>query len=174
MAINEGKRGSKSSTNSKALSENQKGLWNQLGNAVSMAAKEDQIIWTIFSVFWAANAVLMVGLFTTGMFPEPPVGIAISAAGAILSWLWFFIQRRAIGWLVYYEKIIQEIEQEHLAIPREIALTGYLNDRKYKETIGQGIRVRPLMIVSGVVTATLWTIALGGFLCQAIKCMVCS
>jgi len=98
-------------------------LWNQLGHAVTMAAKEDQIVWTIFGVFWAANAVLLVGLFTTGEMPSAKVGVVISTIGIVLSCVWFIIQRRAISWLEYYEKIIFWIEEsEYLKIPPDIAL----------------------------------------------------
>ena len=60
-------------------------LWNQLGYAVTMASKEDQIVWAIFGVFWAANAVLVVGLFTTGKMPSEIVGVVISTIGFVVS-----------------------------------------------------------------------------------------
>jgi hypothetical protein len=140
-------------------------LWNQLGHAVSMAAKEDQIVWAIFGVFWAANAVLLVALFTTGALPSPPVGIVVSASGAALSWVWFLIQRRAIGWLSYYERIIRELE-EKLLVPHAVALSPGLNEATFNETVGRGVRVRPLMTGSGFVVAVLWIAALACFVCR--------
>ncbi len=130
-----------------------------------MAAKEDQIVWTIFGVFWAANAILLVALFTTGGLPRPAVGIVVSATGATLLWVWFFIQRRAIRWLGYYEKIIRELEGKYLRIPREVALSPRLNEATFRETVGRGLRVRPLMVGSGVVIALLWMAALVWFAC---------
>ena len=44
-------------------------LWSQLANAVALVGKQDQIVWAIFGIFWAANAVLVVALFTTGALP---------------------------------------------------------------------------------------------------------
>lgn len=101
-------------------------LWDQLGNAVSRSAAEDQIVWTIFGVFAATNSVLMVALFTTGDLPKPTVGIVVCAAGAILCWIWFLIQCRAIRWLEYYEKLIRQLE-ETLDLPDEIAISARLN-----------------------------------------------
>ena len=141
-------------------------LWNQLGNAVSMVGKEDQIVWTIFGVFWAANAVLLVALFTNGSIPAPSVGIIVSSAGTMLSWVWYFIQRRAIGWLAYYERILHLLEEKYLNIPGEIALSGYINKTTFNEIVGQGVRVRPLIVGSGAITAILWTLALLWFIWQ--------
>ncbi len=146
-------------------------LWNQLGHAVSMAAKEDQIVWTIFGVFWAANAVLLVALFTTGALPSPPVGIVVSASGAALSSVWFLIQRRAIGWLGYYERIIRELEQK-LQVPDAVALSPGLNKTTFNETVGRGVRVRPLMTGSGFLVAVLWIAVLACFVCRLTR--VCS
>ncbi|HLO15514.1 MAG TPA: hypothetical protein VK206_11840 [Anaerolineales bacterium] len=138
-------------------------LWNQLANVVTMAAKEDQIVWTIFGVFWAANAVLLVALFTTGEIPSVQVGFVISATGTLLSYVWFIIQRRAIRWLEYYEKIIFQIEKEYLMIPSGIALSPRVNDQTFMEEVGHGFRVRFLMVISGAIVAIGWIAALAWF-----------
>ena len=39
-----------------------------------LAAKRDQIMWAIFGVFWAAEAVLVAGLFQSG---SPPKGFLV-------------------------------------------------------------------------------------------------
>jgi len=128
-----------------------------------MAVKEDQIVWAIFGVFWAANAVLLVALFTNGALSIPSVGILISASGATLSSVWFLIQRRAILWLGYFERIIREIEELHLRIPDTVALSAKLNKATFNETVGSRMRVRPLMTGSGFVVALLWIAALAWF-----------
>jgi hypothetical protein len=168
MVNEEGKQVWKADIAQNELTQVRTDLWNQLDNAVSMAAKEDQIVWTIFGVFWAANAVLLVALFTAGEMPDPSVGIVVSAIGTVLSWLWFLIQRRALGWLEYYERVIRVLEEKYLNIPREIALTGYLNETTYNEIFGRSVKVRPLMVGSGIVTAILWMVALGWYICQAV------
>jgi hypothetical protein len=141
-------------------------LCSQLACAVSMAAKEDQIVWTIFGVFWAANAVLLVALFTTGALPSVLVGIIVSATGAILSWIWFLIQRRAIRWLAYYESIIWKLE-EKLSLPPDLALSPRLNEKRFNEIVGRGLRVRPFMVGSASIAALAWMAALVGFVCKA-------
>ena len=80
--------------------------WKQLGNAVALAAKQDQIAWAIFGVFWAANAVLLVALFTTGALPQPSVGLVVSSVGVVLSLVWRAIERRAVEWLKHYERVL--------------------------------------------------------------------
>jgi hypothetical protein len=132
-------------------------FWNQLSNVVTMAAKEDQIIWAIFGVFWAANAVLLVALFTTGAIPNNNVVMIISFVGLVLSFIWFFIQRRAIKWLIYYETLINRIEDE-LKIPDHISLSAHKNKNLFDEKVGKGVRVRKLMIRSGVVSTFVWLI----------------
>ena len=146
---------------------------SQLGNAVARAAKEDQIVWTIFGIFWAANAVLLVALFTTGNVPSLPVGIVVCVSGAVLSSVWFAVQRRAIGWLGYYEKIIRELETTYLNTPATVALTPKLNETTFKTAVGSSARVRPLMTWSGLVSAALWIAALSWFVvrltCQSTR-----
>jgi hypothetical protein len=124
-------------------------LWNQLGNAVALVAKQDQIVWTIFGVFWAANAVLLVALFTTGALPKRPVGLVVSIVGLALSLVWLAIQHRAVAWLKYYEVVVGELEEKHLHVPPSVALTGQ------RERVG-GVRVRPLMLGCPLVSAVLW------------------
>ena len=73
------------------------GLLAQLSNVVNRSAYEDTVVWAIFGTFWAANALLLVALFSQGDFPRhSAVGIIISAADTVVSVAWFLIQRRAI------------------------------------------------------------------------------
>jgi hypothetical protein len=138
----------------------QENYWNQFSNVVAMAAKEDQIIWTIFGVFWAANAVLIVALFTTGNLPESLVGILVSIIGLILSIIWALIQHRAINWLRYYEHIIFRIERKYLHLPMDINLSPRINKFAKKKIIKGKVRVRVLMNYSGPVAVILWLLAL--------------
>jgi uncharacterized membrane protein len=124
-------------------------LWNQLGNAVTLVAKQDQIVWAVFGVFWAANAVLLVALFTSGDLPKRPVGLVVSIVGIALSLVWLTIEHRAVGWLKFYEAIVRELEQTHLHVPPAVAFTGH------PETVG-GMRVRPLMLACPLVSAVIW------------------
>jgi len=123
-----------------------------------MAATGNQVVWAIFGVFWAANAVLLVALFTTGGLPGNLVGIVVSVTGAVMSWVWFLIQRRTLAWLRYYEEIIWRLEKAHLKIPEDVALSAWINTTTFRTRVGEGVRVRTLMLISGVVAAHLWTI----------------
>lgn len=124
-------------------------LWNQLGNAVTLVAKQDQIVWAIFGVFWAANAVLLVALFTTGGLPKWPVGLVVSIVGVVLSLVWLAIQHRAMAWLRFYETIVRELEQKHLHVPPVVAFTGHPEKVK-------GVRVRPIMLSCAIVSVLAW------------------
>lgn len=132
-------------------------LWNQLGNAVTLIAKQDQIVWAVFGVFWAANAVLLVALFTSGDFPKRPVGLIVSIVGIALSLVWLVIEHRALAWLKYYEGIMKKLEKNHLLVPDSVAFTGY------PKTV-RGMRVRPLMLVCPVLSAVLWCWSVWWFL----------
>jgi hypothetical protein len=112
----------------------------QLTNVVNRSAYEDTVVWAIFGTFWAANALLLVALFSQGDFPRNPgVGVVISIAGTIVGVAWFQIQRRAIAHLARYEKIVALLEVE-LQVPDDFRLTG----DKHRENI-RGIGARTVM-----------------------------
>jgi hypothetical protein len=125
-------------------------LQNQLAHAVAMAAKEDQIVWAIFGVFWAANSVLLGSLISPNRLPRPTLDFVVSAAGATLCWVWFRMQYRAIAWLRYYETVIGALQAE-LKVPSEFSLIQ-------RNAVG-GRPVRPLMTRSGIVVGMLWLAA---------------
>ena len=91
--------------------------------AVALTAKQDQIVWTVFSIFCAANAVLLVALFTTGDLPKPTVGLVVSIVGLALSLIWLAIHHRAVEWLKFYESVMRELENNQLHVPSSVALT---------------------------------------------------
>jgi hypothetical protein len=134
-------------------------LWNQLGNAVVLVGKQDQIVWAVFAAFWAANAVLLVALFTTGKLPEASVGAIVSGVGFVLSVVWLAIEYRAVAWLRFYEGILREVELNHLQVPLPIAFTGHPEQVK-------GVTVRWLILACPSVSALLWAGAALRFLCH--------
>src|SRR6266446_4042996 len=91
--------------------ESNKGLWYQLQNTVTLTAKQDQIVWAIFGVFCAADAVLLAALFQSGSPPTGFVGPIVSSAGVVVSLVWGRIQKRAIAWLEFYEEVLIELEK---------------------------------------------------------------
>ena len=132
----------------------------QLANAVQLASKQDQIAWTIFGVFWPANAILLIALFTTGGLPSPLVGVVVSVAGLVFSIVWAIIQHRAIAYLNFYEAIIHRIEEHHLGVPPEIAISGWLNKELFATKLGRTWSVRPLLKSYGIASAILWLLTL--------------
>ena len=142
---------------------NETALWSQLNNAVTLVAKQDQIVWTVFGVFWAANAVLLVALFTTGNLPGRPAGIIVSGVGVALSAVWWLIQRRAIGYLDFYGNVMRRLEERLLDENHEIALSGGLNSSVFGQTVN-GPRVRPLMRLVCLLFIIGWLVAVAYFL----------
>ncbi len=135
------------------------GLSAQLTNVVNRSAYEDTVVWAIFGTFWAANALLLVALFSQGDFPRnPAVGIVISTAGIIVCAAWFLIQRRAIAHLARYEHIIALIELE-LRIPADFRLTG----DSHRESI-KGVGARIVMSAITRLALASWVVGLGCFL----------
>ncbi len=139
---------------------------DQFTNTVALIAKQDQIVWMIFGIFWAANAVLLVALFTTGKLPDRAVGIIVSAVGTILSLVWALVQYRAVSYLKFYEAILYQIEKEYLSVPKDIALSGYLNENLYGAKVGRGIRVRGIMIGSCIASTIGWSVSVAAFVCR--------
>ena len=128
----------------------------QLANAVAISAKQDQLVWTVFGVFWTADAVLLVALFTSGELPSREVAIVVAAVGCLLSLVWSIIQFRSIASFRYYELIIERLESdEYLAIPAAIALTKSRNN-----VTARGFQVRRIMIGCPVSSTTAWLIFL--------------
>ena len=132
-------------------------LWNQLGNAVSLASTTNQVVWTVFGIFWAANAVMLVALFTTGDLPARVPGLIVSSVGIALSFIWALIQCRAIRYLGLYEAIIERLEN-CLKVPTPVSLSRKINVELFKKMVGSSWwSVRPIMIGCAVISLLLWT-----------------
>lgn len=138
-------------------------LWLQLTNVISMRSNQDQVLWSIFGAFWAANALLLVALFTTGNLPESSVvGIVISGVGILLSLIWHSIQDRALRHLANYEELMTRIETK-LEFDSEYAISPRVNDLAYRQFLRGGIPARKLMPACSIGAAVLWLVGLGFF-----------
>jgi hypothetical protein len=152
------------SSDNKALSLERQELWGQLANAINMRSAQDQVLWSIFGTFWAANAILLVALFTTGTMPTSPVvGIVVSIVGAVLSSAWYAMQARALGHLMRYEELIKRIENK-LNFDPEYAISAEINRQAYDQYLGKGPRARKLMKACSIIGAASWVVACGFFL----------
>lgn len=141
--------------------------YSQLANAVQLTAEQDQIVWTVFGVFWAANAVLLITLFTEGKLPVRNVGIIVSAVGVVLSAIWAIIQLRALAHLRFYDSVIHRIEEKYIDIPQEVALSERINEDLSTRAMEGTVRVRPILKGSGIVVTVFWLI----FLILFIVCL---
>jgi hypothetical protein len=86
-------------------------LWKQLSNALSARSDQDQVTWSIFGIFWAANALLFIALFTaSNKLLYGRVVLVVSFIGIFTSIIWFLLVHRALGHIAEYERVMWKIE----------------------------------------------------------------
>lgn len=140
-------------------------LWQQLANAIQLRSAQDQVLWTIFGTFWAANVLLLIALFSDGHFPEAIVGIIISLFGIGLGLVWHIVQHRALGHITKYEHLMKRLEKK-LDFPKEFGVSG-INEDDYAQYVGQGIRARVVMPGSSMGALIIWAAFLFFFILMA-------
>jgi hypothetical protein len=87
-------------------------LEHQLELIVTSRVGENQVTWTIFGIFWAAQ-VLLVGVLFQGAFPPHPVaGIVVSILGIVMSTAWALTQSRSLSHLERFEDLSKSIEEQ--------------------------------------------------------------
>lgn len=133
----------------------------QLTNLVSLTSKQDQICWQVFSIFWPTNALLLVALLDTGILPKEKLAASIVfIVGIAFSIVWTIFEIRCLAFLKYYENITQVIEKDFLITPPEIAISGSLNKVTFNKVLKGTVRIRPIVIATGIVSSVSWIIAL--------------
>jgi len=156
-------------------------LWSQLSNAISLRSSEDQVLWTISGIFWAANALLLVALFQGGRLPDTyPPRFVIASVGVVLATIQYFLQGRALGHIRRYEELIKRLELA-LHFDDEYAVSADLNDQdadRYlggqkgnilrKVRMGTLLPVRKLMQFTSCGAGLVWLGALGFFVYATI------
>ena len=141
-------------------------LRDQLQHVMDYDNNTNDVIWTLFGIFFGVNSVLLVALFQSGDIPKPPVGTTISFAGALVALVWGLFHRRVLAHKERFEALIRRIEQD-LQIPVEYCTSRRTNAedwQKYME--GKGPGARPLLFASIWGTLLLWVAALLIFLCR--------
>ncbi len=112
-------------------------LWAQLSNANTLRSSEDQVLWSISGIFWAANAILLVTLFQNGKLPDSHLPrLVISAVGATLSLTQYFLQGRTLGHIKRYEELIKRIELK-LNFDDKYAVSADLNAEDVDQYLGK-------------------------------------
>ena len=124
-------------------------LWQQLNAVIAHRSGQDQVLWSVFGIFWAANAILLVALFSNGQEPRGPAGVAVTLAGLAMAFVWWLIQRRAIGNVKRLTHLLQKLEEE-LGLPANLAMSPEIN----KADADRFMPSRP-----GATTVMSWTTA---------------
>lgn len=131
-------------------------IWNQLSNTINLRSSQDQVLWSIFGTFWAANAILLVALFTTGKLPESPiVGIVVSIVGVILSFTWHIIQKRALAYIIRHEDLMSNLEGK-LEFEPELAVSADINQSLSQKYLNRGPKARTVMSFFCLGSGFLW------------------
>lgn len=134
-------------------------LSQQLANAVSFASKQDQIVWTVFGLFWAASAALLGTFLAHDPASTKGRQLAMFVTGLASAGVWALIQRRAIAYLNFYDGVIEELETRLGFDGDRVALSTALNP-KLREHHVKGMSVRPLMAWCPAVVVAIWLVAL--------------
>jgi len=135
-------------------------LWNQLQNALSSRSGIDQVYWSSYGLFWAANAVLLVALFSTGDFPvDPLVPIVISIAGLFQFLAWRTIHDRVLWHLNRVEALMERIEED-IGLGERHALSVRLSESDYREFFAKGPSARRAVKVSIHLVGISWALLL--------------
>jgi len=151
-------------TQGKGYSKMKRGeLWNQLTNVINLRSSQDQVLWNIFGVFWAANAILLVALFPNGSLPTSWSGTVIGFVGLFLSIIWYLIQKRALGHLERHETLMTILEKE-LAIEPTYAVSAELNRELYDKYLKRGCKARDVMRASSIGVIIFWSGVLAFFI----------
>ena len=91
----------------------------------------------MFSIFWAANAILIVAVFNTGDLPGKPwITGVISLVGTLMCLVWHWVQCRARGNVIKHERLMERLEKK-LFIP-EPHRTSRSPEEDYNELLGSG------------------------------------
>lgn len=138
-------------------------LWTQLTNAIHLTSAVNTVYWTIFGIFGAANAVLLVALFPNGKLPTNCFGSIISALGIVMSFMWYVMQKRSLAHLERYEKLVERIEKE-LGFDPKYATSAKINLEDWERYLRNGPAIRPLMRDFSVLALIIWTMAFAFFL----------
>ncbi|MEO8681075.1 MAG: hypothetical protein ABI665_18640 [Vicinamibacterales bacterium] len=144
-------------------------LQNQLTHAIALQCSSNQILWTVFGIFWAANAALLVALFATGAWPTPTIVLIVASVGGALSMVWFYIQDRAIKYLRFYDAVVHQLERTNQGLPIAVSLSKDAKSDLFQQHVGNGLSVRPVMQVSAAIAAVLWLLLVGATLVGATR-----
>lgn len=131
-------------------------LQEQLNRFSAARGTEAQLAWTIFSVFWAAQVLLLGVLFQREELPPRSLGLIASVAGIGMSVAWGLVQHRSLRHLERYEDVIKKLEED-LRIREEHRLTM---EKRFR-----GVPARTVLRASTWATGIAWVGSLITFAC---------
>jgi hypothetical protein len=138
-------------------------LREQLRCGTQRVTSEDRIIWTVFSIFLATNAILL-RIVSVGR-KSVVIPIFVAVFGLATSVIWFFIQRRTLAHLTAWEGIVEEIERS-LNIPSQFTFSTSINEN-YKRALPCP-RARPLMCLTVGLLFLMWVVFLVLLICKHV------
>ena len=95
--------------------------FEQLKIANDLKTHEDQLYWSVFSMFWAANALLLVAIFQNTNPPFTSIKwLVIPFFGISISIIWYRISFRIMGYQEFYENLVARLEEEIFKIPERL------------------------------------------------------
>jgi len=128
----------------------QETLERQLEIVSAARAGENGTCWIIFSIFAAAEAVL-VDAFSSSDPGRPMMIVCIIGIASAVAW-WCALHR-ALGHLAVHEELILKLENE-LKVPPDFSISRERNPRLYGKLTG--FRARTVMKVSAAAVTAAW------------------
>ena len=133
-------------------------IFDQLKNLHNERTEVGHECWFIFSIFCAANAVLLDALFQSGDHHFLWIKwIAIPIAGLILSITWFILQLRINNVMRFYEDMVNKLEGKFFS---EDYQSGRKNPSSKNFNKYKGFGAKPLMEVIPLLGIVTWGIML--------------
>ena len=130
-------------------------LWRQLGNVISLRSSEDSLLWTGFGIFWGANAVLFVPMFTVDSSKTNLI-VVVPFVGIAMSVLWYLIQRHTLGHIRMHEDLMKRL-QERLLTGDNKTFRIY-EDEMMAKHLSKGPRTRTLVNVPIILLVAIWAL----------------
>lgn len=145
-------------------------LEGQLDRAVNSASKQDTILWSVFGIFWAAHAVLLVAVFFGGRVADSGVGAVVAAVGLVTAVSSYLLLDRGMQHLNRFHKLQEDIERQlglDIPVNSKFALSGWINTEAMRRITG--FRAQPVMrwMVRGAGLG--WAAFLAYFVWQAVQ-----
>jgi len=136
----------------------------QLAAAVNQYQSVNRVVWTIFSIFAAAHAVLVNALFQNSV-RRPMASVMLSGLGLFAAIVWVLLLRRTIGHLRWHQALVSrieislKIEPEHQIFPARDP-----DAEKELPTLGYGPPAKLVMQVCTWIVLVAWLSALVYFI----------